>query len=452
MRARLFRKGIAPIRVLPIGYFCVICLGTALLMLPAASHGQPLSLLDALFTATSASCVTGLVVVDTGTHFTTFGQGVILFLIQVGGLGFMAVTTLLFLALRAKISLRGRMLLAESTGSSQMQGVILLCRRMLTLTFLCELLGAALLACRFIPLYGPGKGVWHALFYSVSAFCNAGFDLMGNYQSLMPFVSDPLVNFTIMALILLGGLGFIVVIEVSQRFKSRKRLSVHARVVLFMGAILTLGGAVLFWLIERENPKTLGSMSWPEQIMAALFQSVTCRTAGFNTIDLTALEEASKLLSCLLMFIGGAPAGTAGGVKVTTMALLLFGVRTLMRGRQDVEAYGRRFSYNALLRALCIFLLAVGVLFAAAVIFSLAEQGTGCGEMDFLDKMFEMVSALGTVGLSVGVTAEAGTVGRLILIALMYLGRSGLLTIALAFGKEDTESAIRYPQGGIMIG
>ncbi len=452
MKQKLFHKGITPVRVLPLGYLAVILLGTALLMLPAASRGAPLSFLDALFTATSASCVTGLVVVDTGRFFTPYGQGVILGLIQVGGLGFMAVTTMVFLALRAKISLRGRVLLAEGTGTGRVQGVVRLCKQMVVLTLSCEAVGALLLAFRFIPLYGWGQGIWFAIFHSVSAFCNAGFDLIGGYRSLTPFVSDPLVNFTIMGLIILGGLGFGLLLELFHRLKARRRISVHGRVVLWCTAILILGGAALFWLFERNNPATLGSLPVQEQGLAALFQSVTCRTAGFNTVEQTGLTEGGKLLSCLLMFIGGAPGGTAGGVKVTTVALLFFAVRSLMRGRQEAEAFGRRFSQNALLRALCIFLLALLVLLAAAMAVSLAEQGTDCGDMAFIDKMYELISALGTVGLTIGVTAQAGVISRLVLCLLMYLGRAGILTIALAFGHEDRDSAIRYPLGELMIG
>lgn len=452
VKRRLLRKGISPIRTLPMGYLCVVGLGTALLMLPAASHGAPLPFLDALFTATSASCVTGLVVVDTGTFFTPFGQGVLLLLIQVGGLGFMVVTSLLFLALGARVSLRGRMLLAEGTGNGRVQGVMLLCRRVLALTFFCELLGAVLLSCRFVPLYGAAKGLWFSLFHSVSAFCNAGFDLIGGYQSLMPFAADGLVNFTVMGLIVIGGLGYRVVLELLSHRRNKQRLSVHARVVLYTTALLIFGGAALFWLFEYNNPATLGGLPAPQQALRALFQSVTCRTAGFNTIDQASLGEAGKLLSCLLMFIGGAPAGTAGGVKLTTIALLLFTVRSLMRGRQEPEAFGRRFSQNAMARALCVFLLGMGALLLSAVLIALAERGGALASFDFIDKLYELVSALGTVGTSTGVTAAAGPVSRLVLCALMFMGRAGILTIALAFGHEDEESAIRYPKDDIMIG
>lgn len=452
MKTRLFHKGISPIRVLPLGYLGVICVGTLLLMLPAASYDAPLPFLDALFTATSASCVTGLVVVDTGTYFTPFGQAVVLLLIQVGGLGFMAVTTMLFLALRARVSLRGRMLLAEGTGSGQIQGVVLLSQRIVALTMACESIGALLLSIRFVPLYGWGKGIWYAVFHSVSAFCNAGFDLMGHFQSLVPFVRDPLVNFTIMWLIVMGGLGFALILELIRKPKTKQRISVHGRTVLIATAMLVFGGGILFWLFERHNPDTLGELPLSTQLMASLFQSVTCRTAGFNTIDQTALCEGSKLLSFLLMFIGGAPAGTAGGVKITTVAMLFFSVRSLMRGREETEAFGRRFSRNALARALCIFLLAIALLFVGAMVMSLTERGTACGSMDFIDKMFELASALGTVGLTVGVTEVAGVTSRLVLCILMYFGRAGLLTIALACGREDAESAIRYPLGEIMIG
>ena len=424
-----FHKGISPIRILPLGFLCVALLGALLLMLPIASHGEPLSFFDALFTATSASCVTGLVVVDTGTHFTLFGQIVILVLIQLGGLGFMTAATLLFRATR--------------------KGVIRLCMSAVKYTFIIEGCGAALLCLRFVPDFGP-RGIWMGIFHSVSAFCNAGFDLMGNFASLTRYVGDPLVNFTIMALIITGGLGFSVIVELREH-KRFSKLSMHAKLVLTATGVLLMSGMVLFLLFEAGNPATMGGLTPPQKLLAALFQSVTCRTAGFNTIPQETLTDASKFLSSILMIIGGGPAGTAGGIKVTSVAVLLLTAHACIRNHRDTEVFGRRLSAISVRRALCLALIAVLVLFAALIGITFAEQHAHAN-LNFLDFFFEATSALGTVGLTAGLTAAASTFTRAILCALMYLGRAGIMTIALAIGGRTEEPAIRYPEGNILIG
>ena len=444
-----FHKGISPIRILPLGFLCVALLGALLLMLPIASHGDPLSFFDALFTATSASCVTGLVVVDTGTHFTLFGQIVILVLIQLGGLGFMTAATLLFRATRKRISRRSRMTLAESFGEDRLQGVIRLCMSAVKYTFIIEGCGAALLCLRFVPDFGL-RGIWMGIFHSVSAFCNAGFDLMGNFASLTRYVGDPLVNFTIMALIITGGLGFSVIVELREH-KRFPKLSMHAKLVLTATGVLLMSGMVLFLLFEAGNPATMGGLTPPQKLLAALFQSVTCRTAGFNTIPQETLTDASKFLSSILMIIGGGPAGTAGGIKVTSVAVLLLTAHACIRNHRDTEVFGRRLSAISVRRALCLALIAILVLFAALIGITFAEQHAHAN-LSFLDFFFEATSALGTVGLTAGLTAAASTFTRAILCALMYLGRAGIMTIALAIGGRTEEPAIRYPEGNILIG
>lgn len=444
-----YHKGISPIRILPLGFLCVALTGTLLLMLPIASRGEPLSFFDALFTATSASCVTGLVVVDTGTHFTLFGQIVILALIQMGGLGFMTAATLLFRATRRRISLRSRMTLAESFGEDRLQGIIRLCISAAKYTFFIEACGAALLCLRFVPDYGL-HGVWLGMFHSVSAFCNAGFDLMGGFSSLTQYVGDPLVNFTIMALIVTGGLGFSVIAELREQ-RRFSRLSMHAKLVLLASGALILFGAVLFLVFEAGNPATMGGLTAPQKALAALFQSVTCRTAGFNTIPQETLTDASKFLSSILMIIGGSPAGTAGGIKVTSVAVLLLTAHACIRNHRDTELFGRRLSAVSVRRALCLVIIAVLVLSAALIGITLAEQHSHA-DLDFLDFFFEATSALGTVGLTTGLTASASTFTRAILCAMMYLGRAGIMTIALAIGGRTDDPAVRYPEGNILIG
>lgn len=444
-----YHKGISPIRILPLGFLCIALIGALLLMLPIASHGKPLSFFDALFTATSASCVTGLVVVDTGTHFTLFGQIVILILIQMGGLGFMTAATLLFRATRKRISLRNRMTLAESFGEDRLQGVIRLCMSAVKYTFLIEACGALLLSLRFVPDFGP-RGVWLSIFHSISAFCNAGFDLMGNYSSLTRYVADPLVNFTIMALIITGGLGFSVIVELREH-KRLPALSMHAKLVLSASAVLILFGTAFFLLFEAGNPATMGGLSAPQKLLAALFQSVTCRTAGFNTIPQETLTDASKLLSSTLMIIGGGPAGTAGGIKVTSVAVLLLTAHACIRNHRDTEIFGRRISAVSVRRSLCLAIIAILVLFAALIGITFIEQQAH-QSLDFLDFFFEATSALGTVGLTAGLTAVAFPFTRGILCVMMYLGRAGIMTIALAIGGRTDDPAIRYPEGNILIG
>ncbi len=439
-----FKKGISPIKILPLGFFAIICIGTALLMLPSASNVKT-TLFEAFFTATSASCVTGLVIADTGTRFTVFGQAIILALIQLGGLGFMTAASLLFILLRHRVSLKQRMTLAEGLGEDRLQGVMRLALSAVKLTFVCEAAGAILLALRFVPQFGFPLGLWRAVFTSISAFCNAGFDIMGNYVSLMHYADDAYVCTVVMLLIIVGGLGFAVIADLRSK-RYFRYFSLHTKLVLCGTIALIFGGALLFFLLEYSNPATLGSLGTGGKALAALFQSVTCRTAGFNTIDQLSLNDASKLLSCVLMFIGGSPAGTAGGIKVTTMITLLLTVRAFATGRPDAEAFGRRLRPLAARRALCMFLAAFSCIIIAVMALSLLQK-----DAPFIDLLFEAASALGTVGLSTGVTTYASTASRAVLCLLMYTGRVGLLTLTLSLTRIKP-SALRYPEGNIMIG
>ena len=444
-------KGVTPAQVLPIGFLAVILVGTALLMLPISTYNGNLSFLQAIFTATSATCVTGLVVVDTGTYFTSFGQVVILLMIQLGGLGFMTVATFFFIAMGKRISLKERITMAESLGESRLQGVILLALNVLKMTFLLEFIGAFLLSFRFIPLYGFFKGIWFSIFHSISAFCNAGFDLIGNYASFTGFVTDPLIGFTIISLIILGGLGFAVIVDVIRK-KNFINLKIHTKMVLIMTVVLIVSGTLLFLLFEFNNPQTLGNLSFPQKLMASTFQSVTTRTAGFNTISQIGLTDASKFLSVILMFIGGSPAGTAGGIKTSTVAVLVMVTVALIRRHSDVEAFRKRVGIYAIRKALTIFLIALTTLIIAVMIISTNEQATLVGQAGFLNQLFEATSAIGTVGLSTGVTANASTVTLIVIIFLMFLGRVGLLTVVFALGSKLEESRIKYPEEDVMVG
>lgn len=446
MRKRL--RGMRPIRALTAGYLLIILAGTLLLMLPASSRGRALPFFDALFTATSASCVTGLVLFDTATQFTLFGQIVLLALIQLGGLGFMTMATILFGLTGHRVTLAERMTLAESLGESRLQGVVRLGRSAVGVTLCIEALGAALLAIRFIPQMGFVEGLWNAVFHSVSAFCNAGFDLMGGGVSFTRYAGDALVCLTLMGLITLGGLGFAVILGVRAR-----RLSLHQKIVLTMAASLTLAGGVLITALEANNPATLGGMGFFEKLLAGFFQSVTLRTAGFNTISQAGLRDGSKLVSIALMLAGGAPAGTAGGLKTTTVFALLLAVRAHVQGRRDIEIFGRRLAPDLLRRALCIAVIGVLSLLSCALVISLAEEGASGGEQGFLNQIFEATSALCTVGLSVGLTAEATTLTRMVLCAMMFAGRAGMLTLALTLaGGRAAEGVVRFPEEEILIG
>lgn len=449
------RRGFAvrPIAVLPLGFIAIILLGASLLMLPAASaEGTSLSFADALFTATSASCVTGLVVVDTGTYFSLFGQIVLLALIQLGGLGFMTAATILFSLTGRRVSLRERMTLAEGFGESRLQGMVALGQRAVGITLLTELAGAVALSFRFVPLYGMAKGIWFSIFHSVSAFCNAGFDLIGGYRSFTGFSSDAFVCCTLMLLIVCGSLGFAVILDLCGK-KRFSRLRLHTKLVLTGSALLILLGAACFLLIESDNPNTLGNLPFGERVLNSLFQSVTLRTAGFNTIDQFHLRDASKGVGILLMLAGGAPAGTAGGLKITTLMTLFLSVVAYVRGKRDTVAFGRTISAEQVRRALTVFCIGVMFLAVSALAVSIIEQGLPAGEFGLLNQLYEATSAFCTVGVSLGVTAALTAPSRILLILMMYVGRVGLLSVTVALiDSLSGETLLSYPQEEILIG
>ena len=428
--------GIKPINVLPLGFIVVILTGALLLMLPFSSKdGRSLSFLDAVFTATSATCVTGLVVADTGTHFSSFGQMVVLLLIQVGGLGLMTLSMILFTFTGRKISLHDRMSMAEGLGESRLQGVVRLTRGALLVTGISELTGAILLSVRFIPQYGVAKGIWYSLFHSISAFCNAGFDLLGGYRSFTDYSHDPYFLFVIMALIVAGGLGFGVILNMHTTHDLR-RLRLHSKMVLTGTVFLIISGALLFFWIEYDNAKTIGSMSLFDKIVNSIFQSITLRTAGFNTIDQLSLHDASKGLGILLMLVGGGPA------------------RAYLRGTFETEAFGRTIPLEQTRRALTITLLGGLFLLAMGMMLSFSEQDMPAGSLGLLNQLYEATSAFCTVGVSTGVTAVTSNVTRVILILLMYAGRVGLITVAVSLVESTTrkEPVLHYPQEDILIG
>ncbi len=434
---------------LALSFAAVILVGTLLLILPAASAGEErLSILDSLFTATSAVCVTGLTVITPAADLTRFGQIVLICLIQVGGLGFLTFSTLLFALIGKRITLKDRLVIRESLNTDQLSGLNRLVLWVFGLTLCIEAVGAALLSIRFVPQYGWGEGIYMSVFHSISAFCNAGFDLLGA-DSLIGVQDDPLILFPIMLLVISGGLGFALMSDVirNRRFS---RLSVHTRLVLILSAVLTLSGAVFVLILEWNNPATLGSMDsvW-QKIMNALFQSVTLRTAGYASVNQADLRSPTKLLSAVFMLIGAAPASTGGGVKVTTFAALLLLVGSIARGREQAVLFRHTLPRKQMERAMCVFLIAIAVVVMDILVLSALEPGH-----PFESVMYEAVSAFATVGLSCNMTGSLSTAGRLVIIPTMFIGRVGPLTLALALARRQSavRDKLKYPEADIMIG
>jgi trk system potassium uptake protein TrkH len=451
-----------PAQVLVAGFAALILGGALLLNLPIATvTGESMGFLDALFTATSAVCVTGLVVVDTGTFFSTFGQVVILILVQFGGLGIMTMATLIFLLMGKKIMLRERVVMQEALNEFNLQGVVRLTKSIILTTLIIQLIGAVILATRFIPIYGVRQGIYFSIFHAVTAFCNAGFDLIGNFRSFTPFANDPVIVLTIGGLIVLGGIGFSVILEAYHRQKFRI-MSLHTKVVLCVTAILIVFGAIFFYVVESGNPHTIGnaSLTIPGRILSALFQSIVPRTAGFNTIDQHAMTDASKFMTVILMFIGASPGSTGGGIKTTTMGVVVLMILSVIKNKEDIELFEKRLGNGIALRALTIMLISLVLVSVITLILVMAEvQGAQAGgdiaeKFSFMNLLFEATSAFGTVGLSTGVTSYLSDTSKIALILTMFAGRVGPLTLALALAQNPYKNRanIRYPEDKLMVG
>lgn len=445
-----FKFRLAVPQILALGYMGVILLGSFLLSLPiSAKSGEWTPFINSLFTATSATCVTGLIAYDTFMHWTLFGQIVIILLIQTGGLGFMTVVTLFSFALGRRIGLYERIILAQSAGAMGHAGVIRLVKRIIIFTFAVELGGALLLMIRFIPEFGAGKGIWFSVFHSISAFCNAGFDLMGikgeAFASLTSYSADPLVNLTICALIVIGGMGYVVWSDIwDKKFRYRK-YRLHTRIVLWSTLILVFLPALLLFAFEHDG--VLKGMSSGESFLACLFQSVTPRTAGFNTVPLGELSESSLLLMDMLMLIGGNSGSTAGGIKVTTIVVILFGLYSSVRGERDIVIGKRSLDLSLVKQAMS--------LFAIYLILTLAAVMTICAlepECTLSQVLFECCSAICTVGVTTGITPTLSPGSKIILILLMYAGRVGVLTLAGAMMSKRKVSLTSRPHEKILIG
>lgn len=441
-----------PGRLLVASFLVLIALGTLLLELPwATPPGQPIGWVDALFTATSAGCVTGLVVRDTGAAFTGFGQGVILGLIQAGGLGIMTFSLLILSLLRGRPTFAHRAVYEQTLAGGAQRELRPLVELVFLFTFAAEAVGAALLAVRFVPEMGLARGVWWAVFHAVSAFCNAGFGLASD--NLTRYRADPWVNLVVMSLVVLGGIGFFVVHELVRERARWTRLSVHSKLALTVSGGLIVAGALGFWLLEAGN--TLDGLPWTEQLWASLFQSVAPRTAGFNSVDLAALGAPTLFLISMLMFVGGSPGSTAGGIKTTTFGVLLLATVERFRGHRNVNAFRRTLTRETLGNTAAIAL--GGVLTVVAGVFALLltelpVREVGDDPVVFVALYFETVSALGTVGLSTGITGLLEPSSKLVLALLMFLGRLGPLTVASSLAAASTLRDWRYPEEDVVVG
>lgn len=440
-------KMLNPARVMVIGFLSVIFTGSLLLGLEPMYGGSEHSYIDALFTATSSVCVTGLVVVDTGDFYTTLGQVVIMILIFIGSLGFMTMATLVFVFLGRRISLRGRLIVKEALNLDSMENLASLVVNIVLMTLLFVLLGTTLLSLRFIPLFGYEQGFFFALFHSISAFGNAGFDLFGNFDSLTRFPADYLVNGTIMVLFIFGGLGFTVILDVVNRIFFRHRLSLHSHMVIILTIIMLFGGSVVILLLEYNNPGTMGDLKIGEKVFTAIFTAATPRTAGFNVLNTGGMNYSSLVILMALMFIGASPTSTGGGVKTTTFGVVLMTFVSMIYGRHEPVMFMRRFPLYQVMRAVSIMSAAVCLIFITTLLLTIFE------DQSFHALLFEAFSAFGTVGLSTGITPELSTAGKITIIITMFAGRLGPLTLLVALATRNPENELlRYPEENLMIG
>ncbi|PAE37268.1 TrkH family potassium uptake protein [Bacillus sp. 7884-1] len=443
------RKGnlvsLHPAQILVIGFGSLILLGTLLFMLPIATYekGRGLSFIDALFEATSAVCVTGLAVVDTGTTFTLFGEIVLLCLIQIGGWGFMTTGIFMFIILGKKIGLKERLLLQDSLNVFSLAGVVNLVKRIILITFIVELIGAIALAIRWSFEMPLGKAIYYGIFHSISAFNNAGFGL--EPDNLSKWVGDPTVNIMVTLLFITGGIGFTVILDVFHK-RSIRKLSLHSKVALLMSLILIIVGPLIILISEYRNPATIGNLPFGDKLWASYFQGVVTRTAGFNTIDIGAMNLSSLVFMMALMFIGASSGSTGGGIKVTTFAIIIFAFWTVVTNRNDVNIFKRRISWELVNKSLSIVVAAIFFIFLIFFLLTFTENA------DMSKILFETISAFATVGLSANFTPDLSPFGRILITIMMFIGRLGPLTMAFALLNTKKEAKVRYAEEKILIG
>jgi trk system potassium uptake protein TrkH len=442
----------SPAEILIFGFALVILLGAVLLCLPVATQsGRSPGFINALFTATSAVSVTGLVIVDTGTFWSLFGKFIIICLIQIGGLGFMSLTTMFFVLAGKRITIRNRLLIKSSINMDSISGIVKFTKYIFYSSLVIETIGALCLSIVFIPRFGFTKGIGYSIFHAISAFCNAGFDLIGQFSSFTGYTDNFILNFVVCSLVIIGGLGFAVT---SDLWNIRKfdKMSMHTKFVLIITAILLGIGFIFFFIFEFDNPNTLGNLSLQGKILGSFFQSVTTRTAGFNTINIAGLTKPSLLLTILLMFVGGSPGSTAGGIKTTTLGLILITVASVLHGKKDVIVYKRSISGQTIRRAISVIVIAFTIVIFMIFVLLCTEPNVA-----FENIIFEVISAFGTVGLTTGLTSQLSIAGKIAMIITMFVGRLGPLTVAYAITRGEKRSRenignFTLPEGNVMIG
>lgn len=452
------KRELSTTQMITLGFLATILIGGVLLTLPISSSSREwTNFVDAVFTSATSVCVTGLVVVNTFEYWSLFGKIVILFLIQIGGLGVVTLTTSIMVIIGRKVTLRDRLLLEDAFNLNTLSGLIRFMKRILIGTFIVEGIGAVCYSFVFIPRFGFVKGLWVSLFNAVSAFCNAGIDIIGPC-SLMEYVANPWVNIVTMLLIVLGGIGFIVWWDVLRvlglRFRHEipkghtfSRLKLHSKIVLLMTSFLIVAGALFILTLEYNNPDTLGNLNWPTKILASFFESVTLRTAGFATISQAGLYESTALVCIVLMFIGGSPVGTAGGIKTTTMAVLILTALSVARGKEDTTVFKRTIARDIIRKSLAVVIFSTLVVATVVMLLLTLEQGK------FMDVVFETFSAIGTVGLSRDFTTSLDAAGRLIIAACMYLGRIGPISMMISFNfKKIKKGMVAFPKEDLTVG
>ncbi len=433
-----------PAAIIALGLGTIILIGALLLNLSLSTlSGDRVGFINALFTASSALCVTGLSVVNTAATWSLFGQAIILMLIQIGGLGFMTLTTIVLMFLGKKINLSERLILKEQYNQESMGGLLSLTKNIICFTFIIEMIGAILLSTRFIPIYGLSKGIWFSIFHSISGFCNAGFDIIGD--SLTIFSGDPIIMLTLALLIILGGIGYSVVNDwrISRKFS---RISLHSKLATVVTGSLLLLGSIVFFFLEKGNPGSIEGMSILDKLLNSFFQSTTTRTAGFYSVNFEILDEATAFFFILLMFIGGSPASTAGGIKTTTIGVIALSTLSTIKGEEDLVIFKKRIGDKTVKKSLAIIFISLLLIVTVSFILTVTEDAL------FLDILFETTSAFTTVGLSRGITSNLSDIGKLILSLAMYVGRVGPLTMGIALGKRSKSVNIRYSEGHVMIG
>lgn len=442
---------ISPTRIIALSFILVILCGTVLLCLPLSSRtGQWTHPLDALFTSTSATCVTGLIIADTYTNWSLFGQLVILVMIQIGGIGLMTVISMIFIFMKRKLSMQERMLLMQAAGNVQVAGMVKLIKRILAGTAIIESFGAILLAIRFIPKMGFGQGLYYAVFHSVSAFCNAGFDLMGKYEPYSSFTAyqdDWLVNLTLAALIILGGIGFLVWEDILKNKCKFSKYSLHSKLILITAGILLLLGTIGFFIFESNF--TMKGDAVPERILKSFFASTTMRTAGFNTIDYSQMSPSAILLSDALMMIGGSPGSTAGGIKTTTIAVIFIAMISMSRGNSDITIFKKRLGKDLVKQAAVIVVVYLTYVILGTMLICHIEA---INNIRLSSAQFEVISAACTVGVTMGITPHLSALSHVILIILMYGGRIGGFSLMLVFGELNKKPPLKRPKEKVLIG